>query len=372
MLRCVSALAFVAVLAGTTSALAQSCAGVEARVNVRTGQLQAAVEGVIDTTERADRQELLQRNQLLSAFKVMTAQSATASDQVTTAHKQAASATASTAVTRANNLAVAAASHRYQSVGYDPCGSNARHRPSIRRSPRRLPPARRSRRASSHSPANTAIPRPGRRPFVREPSPTERRFSPVTRRPPPSSMPSSVPRRSRIRPDRAEPQRGDADRLGKAERDAMKSVGTSRALRHRRRQRHRWTRRAGEGARQTLGRRRREARPELPPSPAITGSAAFSRTPSGWRPPTFLALQVKKGARTETAAATFSSQWSTPRSVLACPRLKPEARNDDLSHDAPSSAVRSNRVHDRRRAVAGAGMVVRRQRRHLACRSSGR
>ena len=102
MLCRVSAVAFVTVLAGTTSAFAQSCAGVEARVNARTGQLQAAVEGVIDTTESAlIAQELLQRNQLLSAFKVITAQSATASDQVTTAHKQAASATADPSRSRA-------------------------------------------------------------------------------------------------------------------------------------------------------------------------------------------------------------------------------------------------------------------------------
>ena len=104
------ALAACLALLGASHAAAQSCAGVEARVNARTALLQAGVEATVDTTESAlVAQELLQRSQLLSAFKVMTAQSSTASDQVTTTHKQATSATAATVVTQGDNQAGAAA-----------------------------------------------------------------------------------------------------------------------------------------------------------------------------------------------------------------------------------------------------------------------
>lgn len=307
MLRRASAVAFVTVLAGTTSALAQSCAGVEARVNVRTGQLQAAVEGVIDTTESAlIAQELLQRNQLLSAFKVMTAQSATASDQVTTAHKQAAGATASTAVTQANNLAVAEASHRYQSVGYDPCGSNTKAA-TLYQAIAAEPVARKTIAASVVSqpgkygdPASwTAAVRSGTVTdgtslFSGDTSAAAAFINAVVG--PPEKQDPTRPSGT---------ARGDAERLGKAERDAMKSVGTvvlsdiaadnatggpveqAKALgKH-------WV---GDDGGETW-------------AASIAGDHQRGILQDAVRMEaanlSLLALQVKKGARTETAAATL-------------------------------------------------------------------
>lgn len=220
------ALAACLAFSGASHVAAQSCAGVEARVNARTALLQAGVEATVDTTESAlVAQELLQRSQLLSAFKVMTAQSSTASDQVTTTHKQATSATAATVVTQANNQAVAAATHRYQSVGYDPCGSNAKTQ-TLYQAIAAQPASRQaitatlaSRPGAYGDPASwTAAMRSGNVQdgstlFTGDTAAAAAFINAVV-------GPPEKPNAARA----AGTARGDADRLGKAERDAYKSV----------------------------------------------------------------------------------------------------------------------------------------------------
>jgi hypothetical protein len=102
---------------------AQTCAGVEFRVNTRTGVLGTIVGNSINAADATIFAfELKERALLLSAMKVNTAQSSAGSDQRTLATKQTNEATASTLVTQSQNFQVADAKHKYQSTGYDPCG----------------------------------------------------------------------------------------------------------------------------------------------------------------------------------------------------------------------------------------------------------
>lgn len=65
-----------------SSVWAQSCAGVEARVNVRTSELSSTLMAQITArTSAVVAQETLQRNQLMSAVRVMTRQSALSAEQ---------------------------------------------------------------------------------------------------------------------------------------------------------------------------------------------------------------------------------------------------------------------------------------------------
>jgi len=106
---------------------AQTCFGVEARVNAQTSALTAAVTGAITTTEASlVAQEIAERARLLSAVKVLTAQSAAGSDQVSNGFRASGEALATTLATQEQRQAVALASHRYGSIGYDPCGSNTK------------------------------------------------------------------------------------------------------------------------------------------------------------------------------------------------------------------------------------------------------
>lgn len=74
--------ATLALMAGGTSALAQSCAGVEGRVNARTSALQTALTSHITArTSALVAQETLQRSQLLSALRVFTRQLSLSSEQ---------------------------------------------------------------------------------------------------------------------------------------------------------------------------------------------------------------------------------------------------------------------------------------------------
>jgi hypothetical protein len=125
MIRRISA-AFLsaAVLCATAPALAQTCFGVEARVNAATGVLTGTVTGEITSTEAAlSAAEQLQRARLLSAIKVMTAQQSASTDQNVTMGLKTAEANASALTAQRVRQAVADAKHRYGSVGYDPCGA---------------------------------------------------------------------------------------------------------------------------------------------------------------------------------------------------------------------------------------------------------
>ncbi|MCF4130146.1 hypothetical protein [Methylobacterium sp. SyP6R] len=116
-----------AAIGAVTPAQAQTCFGVEARVNVATSTLTTAITGAITTTEAGlIAQEIAERARLLSAVKVLTAQSAAGSDQVSNGFRASSEALATTVVTQEQRQAVAEATHRYGSVGYDPCGSNTK------------------------------------------------------------------------------------------------------------------------------------------------------------------------------------------------------------------------------------------------------
>ncbi len=116
-----------AAIGAVSPAQAQTCFGVEARVNVATSTLTTAITGAITTTETGlITQELAERARLLSAVKVLTAQSAAGSDQVSNGFRASSEALATTVVTQEQRQAVALAAHRYGSVGYDPCGSNTK------------------------------------------------------------------------------------------------------------------------------------------------------------------------------------------------------------------------------------------------------
>lgn len=116
-------------LATASPALAQTCFGVEARVNLQTGALASAVTSTVTTTEAAMiAQEVLQRAQLVSAIRVLTGQASTGSDQFGTGLKASSEALAATVVSQRLRQSVAEAGHRYQSTGFDPCSSNAKAR----------------------------------------------------------------------------------------------------------------------------------------------------------------------------------------------------------------------------------------------------
>lgn len=117
----------VAAIGVSAPAQAQSCVGVEHRVNLQTSALTTAITGAITTTEAAlVTQELAERARLVSAVKVLTAQSAAGSDQVANGFRASSQALATTVVTQDQRQAVALATHRYGSIGYDPCGANTK------------------------------------------------------------------------------------------------------------------------------------------------------------------------------------------------------------------------------------------------------
>ena len=128
MIRQVSAvLLSTGALLAASPTLAQTCYGVEARVNVTTGALASAVTGEITTTEAAlIAAEVLQRQRLLSAIAVVTKQQSASTDQTVTMGLKASEANASAITGQKVRQAVAEAKHRYGSIGYDPCGAVAK------------------------------------------------------------------------------------------------------------------------------------------------------------------------------------------------------------------------------------------------------
>lgn len=116
-----------AVLPAASPALAQTCFGVEERVNAATGILASTVTGTITTTEAAlIALEQVQRARLLSAIKVVTGQQSASTDQTVTMNLKTAEANASAVNSQKVNQAIAEAKHRYGSIGYNPCGAVAK------------------------------------------------------------------------------------------------------------------------------------------------------------------------------------------------------------------------------------------------------
>lgn len=104
------------------SARPQSCQGVEARVNAQTATLVSTVGGTIAGTQAAlIGQETLERARLVSAIRVLTAQSVVGSDQLSNGMHGAGQALASTIAAQRQRQAIAEATHRYQSIGFRPC-----------------------------------------------------------------------------------------------------------------------------------------------------------------------------------------------------------------------------------------------------------
>lgn len=108
---------------GAGAVLALTCAGVEARVNLRTASLQTAVLAAITArTTALVAQEQLERQRLLSSLHVMTKQISTSGEQQMIADQAASEALAQSIVEQsvADQMRVAVA--EYGNTGFNACG----------------------------------------------------------------------------------------------------------------------------------------------------------------------------------------------------------------------------------------------------------
>ena len=122
MRRGVALIALAAGLAAPGVALAQTCAGVESRVNSATSQLQGAVTSHITTrTSAMVAQEIYQRQRLLSAMHVLVRQDAVSSEQVTNADRAANEALANVIIEQSVNDQMRQAVADYGSTGHNAC-----------------------------------------------------------------------------------------------------------------------------------------------------------------------------------------------------------------------------------------------------------
>lgn len=114
--------ALALVVLGTMPALAQTCAGVEWRVNAQTIALQGVVSGQIESAQAAMLAlDQANRARLLSALKVMTKQESASTDQTVLMEQKAGEAAASAITTSTRNQEIAAAQNRYRATGYGAC-----------------------------------------------------------------------------------------------------------------------------------------------------------------------------------------------------------------------------------------------------------
>lgn len=105
------------------AAHAQTCIGIEWRVNQQTMALDTAVAGQVGTSQGALLGlEEINRARLLSAVKVMTKQQSASTDQALLTERQAAEAAASAYVAQRQAYGVMDAKTRYSSTGYGACG----------------------------------------------------------------------------------------------------------------------------------------------------------------------------------------------------------------------------------------------------------
>lgn len=108
---------------GISSVWAAVCAGVEARVNVRTARLQSAVLAQIAArTTALVAQEQIERQRLLSALHVLTKQIGTSNSQEIVAEQAASKAFAQVIVEQSVSDQLRNAVERYGNTGYNACG----------------------------------------------------------------------------------------------------------------------------------------------------------------------------------------------------------------------------------------------------------
>lgn len=103
-------------------AMAQSCTGVEARVNGRTSSLSSAVISRIGAiTTQYSAQQILERNQILSALKVLGKQNEVSTEQEISAATASAKALSDTIVKESVLSATADAVESFGTTGYNAC-----------------------------------------------------------------------------------------------------------------------------------------------------------------------------------------------------------------------------------------------------------
>lgn len=105
-----------------SSAFAITCAGVEARVNARTSELELSVLSLIQTQQAAlVAAELSQRARILSALGVLNRQQAYTGNQDATVRTKAEEASASAIVAAQTRMEVLDRTERFGDVGYNAC-----------------------------------------------------------------------------------------------------------------------------------------------------------------------------------------------------------------------------------------------------------
>ena len=104
-------------------AAAVTCAGVEGRVNARTSEVSSAVTTLIAQRQAVIvAQEVLERQRLLSAVRVLTRQMATGNEQEVVADRSANLALSQTIVQQSVNTQVRQAVRDYGNTGHNACG----------------------------------------------------------------------------------------------------------------------------------------------------------------------------------------------------------------------------------------------------------
>lgn len=105
-------------------ASAQSCIGVEGRVNVRTSELVANVTATITAaTTTYTAQQILERQQILSALRVLGEQKEVSTRQEVSATEASAKALAQTIVEESTLSSIQEAAEEFGHTGYDACGA---------------------------------------------------------------------------------------------------------------------------------------------------------------------------------------------------------------------------------------------------------
>lgn len=114
----------VLLLLGTGSQVAaQACAGVEGRVNNRTSQVSSAVTTLIATRQAAIiTQEIVERQRMLSAIRVLTKQMSVSGEQEVVADRSSNLALSQTVVQQSVNTQIREAVRDYGNTGHNACG----------------------------------------------------------------------------------------------------------------------------------------------------------------------------------------------------------------------------------------------------------
>jgi hypothetical protein len=118
----VPVLAFALSVTGI-AAYAQTCAGVEARVNVRTSSLVTSVTGTIaSATTSYTTQQTLERSQIMSGLRVLAEQSGVSLEQDMAVEEATAKALGQTFVEQSTARQMAEVAEEFGHTGYDACG----------------------------------------------------------------------------------------------------------------------------------------------------------------------------------------------------------------------------------------------------------